>query len=52
MNNPNRTMAWDLLFRRVKGLMLGRVIMITFLWVASMVVELTGDPTPARLSLI
>ncbi len=31
--------------------MLGRVIVITFLWVALVVVELTGGPTPARLPL-
>jgi two-component system sensor histidine kinase PilS (NtrC family) len=31
--------------------MLGRVIVITFLWVALVVLELTGDPTPARIPL-
>jgi two-component system sensor histidine kinase PilS (NtrC family) len=31
--------------------MLGRVIVITFLWVALLGVELTGDTTPARLPL-
>jgi two-component system sensor histidine kinase PilS (NtrC family) len=51
MNEPNRTVTQNPLFRRVKGLMLGRVIVITFLWVALVVVELTGDPTPARLPL-
>jgi two-component system sensor histidine kinase PilS (NtrC family) len=51
MNNPNRTLAQHPLFRRVKALMLGRVIVITFLWVALVVMELTGDPTPARLPL-
>src|ERR671919_2787750 len=51
MNNPNRSLAQHPLFRQVKGLMLGRVIVITFLWVALVVVELTGDPTPTRLPL-
>jgi two-component system sensor histidine kinase PilS (NtrC family) len=31
--------------------MLGRVIVITFLWVALVVLELTGDPTPTRIPL-
>jgi two-component system, NtrC family, sensor histidine kinase PilS len=39
------------MIRRVKALMLGRVIVITFLWVALVVLELTGDPTPTRLPL-
>src|ERR671919_2118309 len=51
MNNPNRSLAQHPLFRRVKALMLGRVIVITFLWVALVVVELTGDPTPSRMPL-
>jgi two-component system, NtrC family, sensor histidine kinase PilS len=51
MDNPKRTVTQNPLFRRVKGLMLGRVMVITFLWVALVVVELTGDPTPARLPL-
>jgi two-component system sensor histidine kinase PilS (NtrC family) len=51
MNNPNRSLAQYPLFRRVKALMLGRVIVITFLWVALVVVELTVDPTPASLPL-
>ena len=51
MNNPNQTVPQNPLLRRVKGLMLGRVIVITFLWVALVVVELTGDPTPTRLPL-
>jgi two-component system, NtrC family, sensor histidine kinase PilS len=51
MNNPNQTVPQHPLLRRVKGLMLGRVIVITFLWVALVVVELTGDPTPTRLPL-
>jgi two-component system sensor histidine kinase PilS (NtrC family) len=51
MKDPNRTIAQLPLFRRVKGLMLGRVIVITFLWLALVGVELTGDPTPARLPL-
>jgi hypothetical protein len=51
MNNPNQTVPRNPLLRRVKGLMLGRVIVITFLWVALVMVELTGDPTPTRLPL-
>jgi two-component system, NtrC family, sensor histidine kinase PilS len=51
MNNTNRTVGQQPLFRRVQGLMLGRVVMITFLWVALVAVEFTGDPTPARLAL-
>jgi two-component system sensor histidine kinase PilS (NtrC family) len=51
MNNANRTVPQNPLLRRLKGLMLGRVIVITFLWVALVVVERTGDPTPARLPL-
>jgi two-component system sensor histidine kinase PilS (NtrC family) len=51
MNDSNRTIAQDPLFRWVKGLMLGRVTVITFLWVALVVVELTGEPTTSRLPL-
>jgi two-component system sensor histidine kinase PilS (NtrC family) len=51
MHNPSQTATQDPLIRRVKGLMLGRVIVITFLWVALVVLELTGDPTPTRLPL-
>ena len=51
MNDPSQTVPQHALFRRLKGLMLGRVIVITFLWVALVVVELTGDPTPVRLPL-
>lgn len=51
MHSAHGSSAQGPLFRRVKGLMLGRVIVITFLWVALVVVELTGDPTPARLPL-
>ena len=51
MHNPGQTVTQNSLIRRVKGLMLGRVIVITFLWVALMVLELTGDPTPTRLPL-
>jgi two-component system, NtrC family, sensor histidine kinase PilS len=51
MHNQTQAAAQNPLFRRVKGLMLGRVIVITFLWVALVVVELTGDPTPTRLPL-
>jgi two-component system sensor histidine kinase PilS (NtrC family) len=51
MDNPHQTLAQHPLFRGVKALMLGRVIVITFLWVALVVVELTGGPTPARLPL-
>src|SRR5687767_1392155 len=51
MNNLNGSIAQSSLFRRVKGLMLGRVIVITFLWVALVMVELTGGPTPARQPL-
>jgi two-component system, NtrC family, sensor histidine kinase PilS len=48
MDDLNGTLTQHPLLRRVKGLMLGRVVVITFLWVALVVVELTGDPTPAR----
>jgi hypothetical protein len=51
MHNPNQAVPQNPLLRRVKGLMLGRVIVITFLWVALVMVELTGDPTPTRLPL-
>jgi hypothetical protein len=51
MHNPSQTVNQNPLIRRVKGLMLGRVIVITFLWVALVVLELTGDPTPTRLPL-
>ena len=51
MYHPNQTASQNLLFRRVKGLMLGRVIVITFLWVALVALELTGDPTPTRQPL-
>ena len=51
MNDPHATATLNALFRRVKGLMLGRVIVITFLWAALVVVELIGDPTPSRLPL-
>jgi two-component system, NtrC family, sensor histidine kinase PilS len=51
MSDPNHPVSQQPLFGRVKGLMLGRVIVITFLWVALVVVELTGGPTPARLPL-
>jgi two-component system, NtrC family, sensor histidine kinase PilS len=51
MHNPNQAVPQNPPLRRVKGLMLGRVIVITFLWVALVVVELTGDPTPTRLPL-
>ncbi len=51
MSDPNHPDSQQPLFGRVKGLMLGRVIVITFLWVALVVVELTGGPTPARLPL-
>ena len=51
MHNPSETVNQNPLIRRVKGLMLGRVIVITFLWIALVVLELTGDPTPTRLPL-
>jgi two-component system, NtrC family, sensor histidine kinase PilS len=51
MNDTNQTVGQYPLFRRVQGLMLGRVVMITFLWAALVAVELSGDPTPARLPL-
>src|SRR5262245_30807909 len=51
MNNTKQTVTRNPLLRRVKALMLGRGIVITFLWVALVVVELTGDHTPARLPL-
>jgi two-component system, NtrC family, sensor histidine kinase PilS len=51
MNDRHSTVTPSALFRRVKGLMLGRVIVITFLWTALVAVELTGDPTPSRLPL-
>jgi two-component system sensor histidine kinase PilS (NtrC family) len=51
MNDANRSAPQHPLLRRVKGLMLGRAIVITFLWGALVVVELTANPTPARLPL-
>ena len=51
MHNTGQTVTQNSLIRRVKGLMLGRVIVITFLWVALIVLEHTGDPTPTRLPL-
>jgi two-component system sensor histidine kinase PilS (NtrC family) len=51
MAELNQNVPQNPLFRRLKGLMLGRVIVITFLWSALVGVELTGDPTPARLPL-
>ena len=51
MHNASQTITQNPLSRRVKALMLGRVIVITFLWVALVVLELTGDPTPTRLPL-
>ena len=51
MSDINRTIGQQPLFRRVQGLMLGRVVMITFLWLALVTVEFTTDPTPARLPL-
>jgi hypothetical protein len=43
MNSPNQTVPRNRLLRRV--------IVITFLWVALVVAELTGDPTPTRRPL-
>src|SRR5919108_1662632 len=51
MSNPSQTATQNPFIRRTKGLMLGRVIVITFLWVALVMLELTGDPTPTRLPL-
>jgi two-component system sensor histidine kinase PilS (NtrC family) len=51
MNEPQHAFTQAPLFRRVQGLMLGRVIVISFLWVALVGVELGGDSTPARLPL-
>jgi len=51
MKNLNDPVKQSPLFRRVKGLMLGRVIVITFLWVALVIVELSGGPTSARQPL-
>ena len=51
MDNPHQTATPNPLLGRVQGLMLGRVIVITFLWVALVAVELTGDPTPTRQPL-
>jgi hypothetical protein len=46
MSNPNQTIAQSPLFCWVEGL--GRVIVVAFLWVTFVMVELTGDPLPAR----
>jgi two-component system sensor histidine kinase PilS (NtrC family) len=51
MSNPSQTATQSPFIRRTKGLMLGRVIVITFLWVVLVMLELTGDPTPTRLPL-
>jgi two-component system, NtrC family, sensor histidine kinase PilS len=51
MSNPSQTATQNPFIRRTKGLMLGRVIVITFLWMALVILELTGDPTPTRLPL-
>jgi two-component system sensor histidine kinase PilS (NtrC family) len=51
MPNLNQTAPQHPLIRHIKGLMLGRVIVITFLWVALVALELTSDPTPTRLPL-
>ncbi len=51
MNEPQTSSAPDPLLRRVKGLMVGRVILITFLWATLVSVELTGGPTPSSLRL-
>ena len=51
MHNLSQTVTQNPLNRRVKGLMLGRVIVITFLWVTLVVADLTGDPTPTRRPL-
>ncbi|HSF29585.1 MAG TPA: ATP-binding protein [Candidatus Tectomicrobia bacterium] len=51
MDDPSRNVSQNPLGRWVKGLLLGRVVVITFLWVALLVVELTGEPTPTRLPL-
>jgi two-component system, NtrC family, sensor histidine kinase PilS len=51
MPNLNQIAPQHPLIRHIKGLMLGRVIVITFLWVALVVLELTSDPTPTRLPL-
>src|SRR5687767_6747279 len=51
MNNLNGSVSQSSLFRRLKGLMLGRVVIITFLWAALVVVEFTGGSTPARQPL-
>lgn len=51
MTETTRAVGLDLLLRSVKGLMLGRVIVITFLWAALVSVELMGGTTPASLPL-
>jgi two-component system, NtrC family, sensor histidine kinase PilS len=51
MNEPQHTFTQAPLFYRVQGLIVGRVIVISVLWVALVGVELAGDPTPARLPL-
>jgi two-component system, NtrC family, sensor histidine kinase PilS len=51
MNDRHSTDIPSVPLRRLKGLMLGRVVVITFFWAALVVVELTGDPTPSRLPL-
>jgi len=51
MSSSHQATIHDLPFRRLKALMLGRVIIITFLWSALLGIELTGSPTAARLPL-
>ncbi|MBI3330199.1 MAG: PAS domain S-box protein [Nitrospinae bacterium] len=51
MNEINLAGPQAPLLRRVKGLMLGRVIVITFLWAALVSVEITGGSTPTSLPL-
>lgn len=51
MNEPQTSSAPDPLLHRVKGLMVGRVILVTLLWATLISVELTGGPTPSSLRL-
>jgi two-component system sensor histidine kinase PilS (NtrC family) len=51
MPSISQPIAQEPLSRRVKRLMLGRVVVVTFLWATLVGVELTESPTTARLPL-
>jgi two-component system, NtrC family, sensor histidine kinase PilS len=51
MHEPQHGFAHALLRRRVRGLMFGRLIVISFLWLVLVGLQLAGDPKPAHLSL-